>query len=150
MTRQTTCRLMRWICEGRNVGKAFDTASSSAMRVRERGSAVAAFAFMAPLLVTAFLTFLGLILTLHVRAVAADAAAEGARYGAQSAAGLAAAEKRTRDLLGASFAAEYAVGISSRINERVGVQVVEVLVETSIPLLPGKKTMEVRGHAPVE
>lgn len=114
----------------------------------ERGSAVVGFALTAPLLVAGFVALLGLVLALSVRAVAADAAAQGARYGAQSGAGAEAAERRTRDLLQSSLAGDCAV--SARVDRRAGVPVVEVEVEVPIPLYPGSTKMKVKGHAPLE
>lgn len=116
----------------------------------ERGSAVAEFALVSALVVALFLGVVQVALTLHVRALVIDAAAEGARVAARADRGAADGAARTRELITAALAGSYASDVSVGHTVRDGLPVVEVTVRAPLPvvgLLGPSGALTVRGHA---
>ena len=99
------------------------------------------------------LMVLGLIclaLTMHVRSVIIDAAAEGARLGAQTGSAEQ-ARSRTAELVGASLGEDYASAIESgRVATAAG-PAIAVSVRAPIPLLglgmPGPRILAAQAEA---
>ncbi len=94
-----------------------------------------------------------LALALHVRNTVLDAAAEGARYAALAGSSPAAGVERTRLLIDAAIAADYAADVSAASATVGGVPAIAVTVRTSLPvigLLGPERAMEVTGHAAIE
>ncbi|WP_277985242.1 TadE/TadG family type IV pilus assembly protein [Agromyces binzhouensis] len=119
----------------------------------DRGSAVAEFALVGVLLTALLLAVVQLALALHVRNTVLDAAAEGARYAALAGSSPAAGIERTRLLIDAAIAAEYAADVSAATTTVGGVPAIAVTVRTSLPvigLLGPERGLEVTGHAAVE
>lgn len=119
----------------------------------DRGSAVAEWALVAGILAILFLTVLQLGFAMYVRAVAIDAAAEGARYAGLAGSSLAAGEERARDVLATALSPAFAEHVDARYAEYLGMPAIEVRVRAPLPLmglvgLPDG--LEVAGHAPVE
>ena len=91
-----------------------------------------------------------LALTLHVRTVLIDSAAEGARYAALDGNSLVDGAARTRWLIGSALPAEYAQQVDTGRADYRGVQVVEVRVAAPIPvlgLLGPEGVIDVTGRA---
>lgn len=108
---------------------------------------------VASLLTLVFLTVLQLGFAMYVRAVAIDAAAEGARYAGLVGGDLQSGETRAREVLERSLSPDYAQHVRANYTEYLGVPAVEVVVVAPLPLiglvgLPD--SMEVKGHAPRE
>jgi Flp pilus assembly protein TadG len=119
----------------------------------ERGSAPAEFAMVGGLLTILMLAVVQFTLVLLVRNTAQDAAAQGARVAAFADGTLADGEGRTRELLTASLGARYAAGVSARYTLDDGIRVVEVSVDSPLPvigLIGFDRTLEVTGHAAVD
>lgn len=118
----------------------------------ESGQSLVGFAMVMPLLLIVVLALIGLAMALHARMIIVDSAAEGARAGAHSSAGLKAAENRTRELITASLPSEYGQSVHARHRSVGGVVVVEVTVTSPVPILgiASPATMEVRAHASIE
>jgi Flp pilus assembly protein TadG len=125
-----------------------------ATRLRdERGSAVAEFSLVGVLLTALLLAVVQLALALHVRNTVLDAAAEGARYAALAGSSPAAGVERTRTLIDAAIAADYAGDVSASSTSVGGEPAVAVTVRTTLPvvgLLGPEQALEVTGHAAVE
>jgi Flp pilus assembly protein TadG len=105
------------------------------------------------LLTALLLAVVQLALALHVRNTVLDAAAEGARYAALAGSSPAAGVERTRTLIDAAIAADYAADVSASSTSVGGVPAVAVTVRTTLPvvgLLGPERAMEVTGHAAVE
>jgi hypothetical protein len=120
------------------------------VRDDERGSAVAEFILVAALVLALFLGVVQVALALHVRALAVDAAAEGARIAARADRGLGDGVQRTRDLLGASLSPAYADDVAARSTTLDGLPVVEVTVRAPLPvvgILGPSGLLTVQGHA---
>lgn len=86
----------------------------------------------------------------HVRALAIDAAAEGARVAARADRGPADGVVRTRELLAASLTEDYARDVTAAETTLHGVPVIEVEVTTPLPvigLIGPAGAVTVRGHA---
>lgn len=134
------------------------TGSAAARRVAaiargERGSAVAEWALAASMLAMLFLTVLQLGFAMYVRAVAIDAAAEGARRAGLAGSSLAEGEARAREVLESALSADYAQDVEARAVEHLGLPAVEVTVRAPLPLiglLGFPDGLEVQGHAPIE
>lgn len=115
----------------------------------DRGSATVEWTLVAALLSLLFLAVLQVAFALHIRTTLIDAAAEGARaaglYGASAGSGA----ERTRELITAAIASNYAESITV---ER-GTELVTVTVRAPLPLLGvigPAEGIEVQAHAPVE
>ena len=119
----------------------------------ERGSAPAEFAMVGGLLVMLLLAVLQFTLVLLVRNTVQDAAAQGARVAAFVDGTPAEGAARTRELLVTSLGTRYAEHISARYALAHGIRVVEVRVESPLPvigLLGFSQSLEVAGHAAVD
>lgn len=118
----------------------------------ERGSAVAGFALVMPLLLAVALAVLQLLLTVHVRTTLTAAAAEGARAQARSGAPAGAGEVRARALADRSLAAGLVESVTTRRERAEGVPVTAVEIVASLPLLGilAPLRMTVVGHALTE
>lgn len=115
----------------------------------DRGSAVVEFALVTPLLLLVALAVLQVTLALHVRATLTAAAADGARAGALADAGLRVAEARTRRVLQDALGGSAARDVTASRVVRDGVELVEVSVTGTLPLLGtlGPTVLTVEGHA---
>lgn len=119
----------------------------------ERGSAVAEFVMVSVLVLALFLGVVQVAFALHVRALAIDAAAEGARLAARADRSPDDGVARTRELLAASLTASYADDVAATTTQRAGLRVIEVTVRAPLPvvgLLGPSGTMTVSGHALAE
>ncbi len=108
---------------------------------------------MGVLLTALLLAVVQLALALHVRNTVLDAAAEGARYAALAGSSPAAGVERTRQLIDAAVAAEFAADVSATTTHIGGVPAIAVTVRASLPvigLLGPERALEVTGHAAVE
>jgi Flp pilus assembly pilin Flp len=119
----------------------------------ERGSAPAEFAMVGGLLTILLLAVVQFTLVLLVRNTVQDAAAQGARVAAFADGTLADGEGRTRQLLAVSLGQRYAQGVSARYARDGGIRVVEIRVESPLPLIGligFSRSLEVAGHAAVD
>ncbi|WP_407643613.1 TadE/TadG family type IV pilus assembly protein [Agromyces kandeliae] len=119
----------------------------------DRGSAVAEFSLVGVLLAALLVAVVQLALALHVRNTVLDAAAEGARYAALAGSSPAAGVERTRQLIDAAIAADYAADVSAEAATVGGVPAIAITVRTSLPvvgLLGPERALEVTGHAAIE
>lgn len=102
----------------------------------ERGSAIAEFVMVAALLLVVAMGVFQLGLALYVRNTLISAASEGARYGARADAQLDDGTARTRALVTSALSDSFAQDIRAvRSVTSSGVQVVEVRVSASLPLI---------------
>lgn len=90
---------------------------------------------MAVLVTVLVLGVVQLALTLHVRTVLIDSAAEGARYAALDGNTLVDGAARTRWLIDSALPADYAQQVEPGRADYRGVQVVEMHVAAPIPVL---------------
>ena len=100
-----------------------------------------------------FVAVLQLTIVLHVRNTLVDSASEGARYGALVGHEPSDGADRSRDLITQSLSASYAGGVTADRTTLDGIDVVEVEIESPLPLvgLVGPAgVVTVRGHALVE
>jgi Flp pilus assembly protein TadG len=105
------------------------------------------------LLTALLLAVVQLALALHVRNTVLDAAAEGARYAALSGSSANAGVQRTRDLIDAAIAADYAGDVRAEATTIGGAPAIAITVRTTLPvlgLLGPVRGMEVTGHAAIE
>jgi Flp pilus assembly protein TadG len=117
---------------------------------RARGAAVVDFVLVAVVLVPLALGVLQLGLVLYVRNVAAAAASEGARVGAQQGHTWRDGEARTRTELAGTLSARYAGGVSAGPAVLDGAPAVEVRVRVRVPALGlggPAVSLTVTGHA---
>lgn len=94
-----------------------------------------------------------LALALHVRNTVIDAAAEGARFASLAGSSPADGVARTRELIDAALASEYAADVEAGESVQAGIRVVEVTVRAPLPLIGlfgPARSLEVSGHAAVE
>ncbi|MGX5697845.1 TadE/TadG family type IV pilus assembly protein [Agromyces soli] len=108
---------------------------------------------MVLLLTMLTLAVVQLALALHVRNTVLDAAAEGARLASLAGSGPGDGVARTRELIDAALASEYAADIEAGETMQAGIPVIEVTVRAPLPVIglfgpPG--SLEVSGHAAVE
>lgn len=105
------------------------------------------------LLTALLLAVVQLALALHVRNTVLDAAAEGARHAALAGSSPAAGVERTRRLIDAAIADEYAADVSVSATTVGGASAIAVTVRTTLPvvgLLGPERALEVTGHAVLE
>lgn len=102
---------------------------------QERGSALVDFLLVSVLVTVLVLGVVQLALTLHVRTVLIDSAAEGARYAALDGNSLVDGTARTRVLIDSSLPAAYARQVETGRTDYRGVPVVEVQVAAPVPIL---------------
>ncbi|MFD2796763.1 TadE/TadG family type IV pilus assembly protein [Promicromonospora vindobonensis] len=116
----------------------------------ERGSAAAEFLLVSVLVLALLLGVVQVALAVHVRSLATDAAAEGARVAARVDRGPADGVARTRALLADALTADYARDVTAGRTTLDGAAVTEVTVRAPLPVVgllgPGG-TLTVRGHA---
>ena len=130
--------------------RARDAAGPDPRHDGESGSAVAEFVMVSVLVLALFLGVVQVALALHVRALAIDAAAEGARLAARADRDLEAGAARTRELLTASLGPGYAQDVSVGGAVAGGLDVVEVTVRAPLPVvgtLGPSGVLTLRGHA---
>jgi len=123
------------------------------LRHDERGSAPAEFAMVGGLLTLLLLAVVQFTLVLLVRNTVQDAAAQGARVAAFADGTLADGEGRTRELLTAALGTRYARHVSARYALADGIRVVEVSVDSPLPvvgLIGFDRSLGVTGHAAVD
>ncbi len=101
----------------------------------ERGSAIVDFLLVSLLVTVLMLGVVQLALTLHVRNVLIDSAAEGARYAALEGHGLGEGVSRSRALISSTLPSSYAEQIEAQTITRDGVSLVEVRVRGPVPVL---------------
>jgi hypothetical protein len=97
-----------------------------------------------------FLAVVQTALAMHVRSLAIDAAAEGARVAARADRDLASGATRTRELLTSALGSGYAEDVSVRQTVWDGLDVVEVTVQVPLPvvgLLGPSGVLTLQGHA---
>lgn len=119
----------------------------------ERGSAVAETVLVTGFVLALLLGVVQVALAVHVRALAIDAAAAGARVAARADRGPDDGVARTKDLLAASLTGAYARDVTARSDTLDGLPVVEVEVTTPLPvigLLGPAGAVTVRAHALAE
>jgi hypothetical protein len=105
------------------------------------------------LLTALLLAVVQLALALHVRNTVLDAAAEGARYAALAGSSADAGVQRTRSLIDAAIAADYAGDVRATATTIGGIPAIAISVRTTLPvlgLLGPVRAMEVTGHAAIE
>lgn len=108
---------------------------------------------MSVLLTALLVAVVQLALALHVRNTVLDAAAEGARYAALAGSSADAGVQRTRDLIDAAIAADYAGDVRATTTSVGGIPAIAMTVRTTLPvlgLLGPARAMEVTGHAAIE
>jgi len=118
----------------------------------ERGSAPAEFAMVGGLLVILLLAVVQFTVVLLVRGTLQDAAAQGARVAAFADGSLGDGVNRTRQLIRTSLGPGYAQQISAGYSTVAGVRVVEIRVESPLPvigLIGFTGTLGVTGHAAI-
>jgi len=119
----------------------------------ERGSAVVDFLLVSLLATVLMLGVVQLALTLHVRNVLIDSAAEGARYAALDGHDLHDGVARTRALIEAALPAPYTQDVRAGMTTQDGVSLVQVQVRGPVPVLgllgPGG-LIDVTGRAVAE
>lgn len=93
------------------------------------------FLLVSVLLTVLVLGVVQLALTLHVRTVLIDSAAEGARYAALDGNSLVDGAARTRLLIDSSLPADYSQRVDTARADYRGVRVVEVHVAAPVPVL---------------
>ncbi len=109
--------------------------SESEVPGRENGSALVDFLLVSVLVTVLVLGVVQLALTLHVRSVLIDSAAEGARYAALDGTSLPDGAARTRWLIDSTLPAAYAQHVEIGRADYRGVGVVEVRVSAPVPVL---------------
>ncbi|MBO0607905.1 TadE/TadG family type IV pilus assembly protein [Myceligenerans salitolerans] len=117
---------------------------------REHGAAVAETVVVTGFVLVLLLGVIQVTLAVHARALAVDAAAEGARVAARADRGPADGVARARELLTASLNSSYARDVTARETTLDGLRVIEVRVTTPLPvigLLGPAEAVTVRGHA---
>lgn len=118
----------------------------------ERGSAPAEFAMVGGLLVLLLLAVVQFTVVLLVRNTVQDAAAQGARVAAFADGTLGDGVARTSRLIETSLGPRYAQRVTARYGDHDGVRVVEVRVESALPvigLVGVGSALGVSGHAAV-
>ncbi|MCP2262952.1 TadE/TadG family type IV pilus assembly protein [Promicromonospora thailandica] len=114
------------------------------------GSAAVEFLLVSVLVLALFLGVVQVALAVHVRSLATDAAAEGARVAARADRGPADGAVRTRALLTEALTGAYARDVTAGRTVLDGVAVAQVTVRAPLPvvgLLGPAGALTVRGHA---
>lgn len=117
------------------------------------GSSPVEFVLVGGLLTLLTFAVLQFGLAIYVRNVVHDAAVEGAHTAALADTTLAQGAQRTREIIARTVGAEYAQAVTVRQSHRAGHDIVEVSVETTLPLvglLGLPRALEVNAHAPLE
>lgn len=121
--------------------------------VGDDGSSPVEFVLVGTLLTILTLGILQFGLAVYVRNVVHDAAVEGAHLAALADTSLAEGRQRTREIVSRTIGAEYAGVVTVRERTALGHRVIEVTVQTTLPLaglLGVPRAWEVTAHAPVE
>ena len=116
----------------------------------QSGSAVAEFALAAGLLLIVALGVFQVALYGHVRSLASNAAAEGARYAALLDRTADDGAAFTRERLAASLNSSFARDVTAQVLDHDGLKLVEVKAKVPLPLigyLGPAGVIEVTGHA---
>lgn len=116
---------------------------------QDRGSAVAEFALVTPLLLLVGLAVIQLVLVLHVRSTLTAAAAEGARAAALSGSHLRAGEQRTQETLANALGGGSATSVIARYVTLGDAPAIQVSIRARLPLfgMLGPDSLVVTGHA---
>lgn len=101
----------------------------------ERGSAIVDFLLVSLLVTVLTLGVMQLALTLHVRNILIDSAAEGARFAALDGHRLDDGVARTRALIASTLPDAYAQQVQANVTEHDGVSLVQVQVTGPVPVL---------------
>lgn len=101
----------------------------------DRGSAVVENLLVTVLLTTLALAVIQLALALHVRTTVADAASEGARFGALAGNGPEDAVERTRALIDSAIGDGYATEIRAAYGDYRGHAAIAVTVDGTLPVI---------------
>lgn len=101
----------------------------------ERGSAVVDFLLVSLLVTVLTLGVLQLALTVHVRNILIDSAAEGARYAALDGHRLHDGVGRTRALIASTLPDAYVQQVQARTIEHDGATLIQVQVTGPVPVL---------------
>lgn len=118
----------------------------------DAGAAVVDFVLVSVVLLSLFLGVVQLGVALHVRntLVAAAAAAEGARYGANADRSAADGELRARELVAMSLSSRLVQEVAAGYEDVAGTSTVVVEIRARLPLvglLGPARGLVVRGHA---
>lgn len=118
----------------------------------ERGNATVDFALVTPLLLVVALAVVQLTMFLSVRMTLTSAAAEGARAAALAGSNPAAGERRARDLVAGTLAADVVDAVQVRRELQDGLSVLTVSIQARLPLLGllGPSALKVSGRALAE
>ena len=118
----------------------------------DRGSVIAEFALLAPLVLAITLGVLQVMFALHVRTTLTDAAAQGARTAALADGSLAVGEARTWDLVQGSLPASQVHNVEASFTTADGLPVAQVVITADVPVIGtfGPATMNVVGRAVLE
>lgn len=118
----------------------------------DRGNATVDFALVTPVLLAVVLAVVQLTLFLFVRMTLTSAAAEGARAAALAGASPVAGERRSRELLAGTLAANVVDRVVVRRELQDGLSVLTVDIEAQLPLvgLLGPSALTVSGRALAE
>ncbi|GAB3246594.1 TadE/TadG family type IV pilus assembly protein [Kineosporia babensis] len=111
------------------------------------------FVMVGALTVFLFLGLVQLALTVHVRNVLTDCAAQGARFGALADRDPEAGAVRTQSLIAEALSPGYAEQVSARLVDLEGVTTVQVEVRAPVPvagLIGVGRSISVTGHALAE
>jgi Flp pilus assembly protein TadG len=116
----------------------------------DRGSAIAEFGLVAPLLILLALAIIQLALFQHVRNVLVDAAGQGARHGALHGSAHADGAQRTAQVIDGALGEGYPATVDVDSVSLDGAAAVRVTVTAQVPLLGllgPAGSLEVSGHA---
>ncbi len=116
----------------------------------EQGAATVEFTLVSILLIFLTLGVLQVALVLHVRNTVADAAAEGARWGALADSSLDEGVTRTVELIDTAVGDGYSRDVSAEYTNWRGQPAIQVTIHTALPVIglwgPAIE-LEVSGHA---
>lgn len=118
----------------------------------ERGNATVDFALVTPLLLVVALAVVQLTMFLYVRMTLTSAAAEGARAAALAGSNPMAGERRARELVAGTLAADVVDRVDVRRQTQHGLSVLTVSIQARLPLvgLLGPSAFTVSGRALAE
>ena len=118
----------------------------------ERGNATVDFALVTPMLLVVALAVVQLTMFLYVRMTLISAAAEGARAAALAGSNPVAGERRARDLVAGTLAADVVDAVLVRREVQHGLSVLTVSIQARLPLvgLLGPSALTVSGRALAE
>lgn len=119
---------------------------------RERGSAVADFALVAPLVLALVVTVAQLVLVWYVRVIVTSAAQEGARSAARAGSSVGEVGQAVSGRLSGSLAEGLVSSVDVGFVREVGYSAARVQIQSRLPVLGllGPNAMTVVGFAPLE